>query len=163
VLDCVKARALGEHPASKDPLHLAGQLDLVYFNKGCRMWRLGRRACVADPRRDLERPEFHGLVHGDLEMRDATRHLVECREHRDRIFDGVGRSELRKRAQSHSQGNCKEQASRGDQTISGKSTPLDHAAHDMNRLPTDCSAALVFLSMMALEKWCPQRGITLEP
>jgi hypothetical protein len=114
VLDCVKAGALGKHPAGKDPLHLAGQLDLIHFNKRCRVRRFGRRSRVADPRRDLEGTEFHGLVHGDLEMGDATRHLVERREHSDRIFDRVGLSELRKRAQSQSKGNCKEQAYRGD-------------------------------------------------
>jgi hypothetical protein len=114
VLDCVKAGALGKHPAGKDPLHLAGQLDFIHFNKRCRVRRLGRRSRVADPRRDLERAKFDGLIHGNLEMRDATRHLVQCREHSDRIFDRVGLSEFRKRAQSQSQGNCKEQACRGD-------------------------------------------------
>jgi hypothetical protein len=34
VLDRVKAGAFGEHPASEDPLHLAGELHLVDLDKG---------------------------------------------------------------------------------------------------------------------------------
>jgi len=33
VLDGVKAGALGEHPAGKDPLHLAGELHLVHLDE----------------------------------------------------------------------------------------------------------------------------------
>jgi hypothetical protein len=34
MLDGVKAGALGEHPASEDPLHLTGQLHLVDLDEG---------------------------------------------------------------------------------------------------------------------------------
>jgi hypothetical protein len=87
VLDRVKARAFGEHPASKDALHLAGELHLVDLDEGGGVRRLGRRSRVADPRRHFERAELHRLVHGNLKMRDATRHLVERGEHRDRVLD----------------------------------------------------------------------------
>jgi len=87
VLDGVKTGTLGEHPAGEDALHLAGELHFVDFDEGCGMRRLGRRARVADPRRDLECAELDRLVDGNLEMRDAPRHLVEGGEHRDRVLD----------------------------------------------------------------------------
>jgi hypothetical protein len=33
VLDGVKAGTLGEHPAGKDPLHLAGELYFVHLDE----------------------------------------------------------------------------------------------------------------------------------
>jgi hypothetical protein len=56
--------------------------------------RLGRRAGVADPRRDLQSAELHRLIERYLQMRDAARHLVESGEHRDRILDFVGKCRL---------------------------------------------------------------------
>jgi hypothetical protein len=41
MLDRVKARALGEHPAGKDPLDLARQLGLVDLDERGGMRRLG--------------------------------------------------------------------------------------------------------------------------
>src|SRR5215813_14192038 len=106
------------------------------------MWRLGGRARVADPRRHFEGAKFDCLVDGDLEMRDASRHLVECCEDGDRVLDRVGICKLGRRHQWHSQGNYKEKVAGGDQTLSGKSTHLNHAAHFMNGLLNSCSSSL---------------------
>jgi hypothetical protein len=86
MLDGVKAWALGEHPASKDPLDLAGQLGLVDLDERGGMRRLGRGRGIADPRRHLQRAELDRLVDGDLEMGDAARHLVQSREYGDRVL-----------------------------------------------------------------------------
>jgi hypothetical protein len=94
VLDCVKPGALGEHPAGEDPLNLAGELDLVHFDKGGGMRRLGRGARVAHPRRHLEGAELDRLVNRNLKMRDSSCHLVECREDGDRVLDRVGMREF---------------------------------------------------------------------
>jgi hypothetical protein len=138
----VKPRAFGKHPTGENPLHLSGELDLVHLDKGGGMRRLGGRARVADPRRHFEGPEFDCLVDGDLEMRDASRHLVECCEDGDRVLDRVGICELGRRPQCHSQGNYKEKAAGGDQTLIGKATQLNHAAHFMNWLPNSCPGSL---------------------
>jgi hypothetical protein len=90
VLDGVKAGTLGEHPPREDALHIAGQRHFVDLDEGGGVGRLGRRSGVADSRRDLERAEFHGLIQGNLEMRDAPGHLVEGREHGDRVLDDLG-------------------------------------------------------------------------
>jgi len=42
MLDGVKAWALGEHPAGKDPLDLARQFGLIDLDEGGGVWRLGR-------------------------------------------------------------------------------------------------------------------------
>jgi hypothetical protein len=94
VLDGVKAGAFGEHPAGKDTLHLASELHLVDLDEGGGIRGLGRRSRVADPRRHFQRAERHGLVHGNLEMRDAARHLVERGEHRDRVLERFRRSQI---------------------------------------------------------------------
>jgi hypothetical protein len=93
---------------------------------------------------------------------DASRHLVEGSENRDRILDGVGMSELKGRAERNSQGHCKEEATRGDETVGGPLTPLGHAAHSLNRLPNSRSGGLALLSMMVVKNRCPQFRITLE-
>jgi hypothetical protein len=90
MLDGVKAGAFGEHPAGKDALNLAIQLHLVNLDKRGGVRRLGRRSCVADPRRHLQSTELDRLVDGHLEMGDAPRDLVERGEHRDRILDDLG-------------------------------------------------------------------------
>jgi hypothetical protein len=94
VLNGVKAGAFGEHPAGKDTLHLAGELHLVDLDEGGGIRRLGRGSRVADPWRHFQRAERHGLVDGNLEMRDAARHLVERSEHRDRVLEGFRRSKI---------------------------------------------------------------------
>ena len=90
MLHGVKAGAVGEHPTGEDPLDVAVELDLVDLDEGRGVRRLGGRPGVADPRRDLERSELLRLVDGDLERQDAARHLVERREHRNRVLDLVG-------------------------------------------------------------------------
>ena len=92
MLDGVKAGAFGEHPAGEDALNLAAQLDLIDLDEGCGVRRLGRRARVAHSGRHFEGAELDRLVDGDLKMRDAPGHLVERREHRDRILDRLGMS-----------------------------------------------------------------------
>jgi hypothetical protein len=90
VLDSVKAGALSEHPPRKDALHVAGERDLVDLDEGSGVGRLGRRPRIANPRRDFQRAEFHGLIQRNLEMRDAASHLVEGGEHGDRVLDDLG-------------------------------------------------------------------------
>jgi hypothetical protein len=156
----VKPRAFREHPAGENPLHLTRKLDLIHFYERCGVGRLRGRARVANPGRHLERPELHGLVHGDLEVRDASRHLVEGSENRDRILHRVGVDNGR--AQCHSRGHCKDEAARGAETVGGPITPFDHAVNFLNRLPNSRSGGLVLLSVMALKNRCPQFRITLE-
>jgi hypothetical protein len=98
VLNGVKAGAFGKHPAGEDPLHFAGQLLLVDFDKGGRMRRLGRRAGVADPRRHLERAELDRMVDRNFEMRDAPGHLVEGGEDGNRVLDDIGLGDARAKA-----------------------------------------------------------------
>jgi hypothetical protein len=138
----VKAGALGEHPAGEDPLHLARELDFVHLYEGGGVGSLGRRACVAHARRHLERTELHGLIDGDLEVRDAPRHLVERCEYRDRVLDRVCVGDLRGKSPSHRQEHHKEKTSGDDQAVSGNVTSLDHAAHLLNGVPNDRSGAL---------------------
>jgi hypothetical protein len=52
--------------------------------------RLGRRARVANTRRDLQRAEFDRLIDGNFQMRDAARHFVEGGEDGDLVFVGLG-------------------------------------------------------------------------
>jgi hypothetical protein len=104
VLHGVKTRALGEHPAGKDPLDLARQLGLVDLDERGRVRRLGRRRGVAHPRRHFEGAELDGLVDGNLEMGDAARHLVESGKHGDRVLDGFGES--RRRTGRTERGDC---------------------------------------------------------
>jgi hypothetical protein len=107
VLDGVKAGAFGEHPAGKDTLHLAGELHLVDLDEGGGIRGLGRRSRVADPRRHFQRAECDGLVHGNFEMRDAARHLVERGEHRDRVLEGFRRSQIHLEPGRQSEGGDK--------------------------------------------------------
>ena len=143
----MKSRAFREHPAGENPLHLARKLNLIHFYERRGVRRFGRRARVANPGRHLERSELDGLVHGDLEVRDASRHLVEGSENRDRILDRVGVDNGR--VQCHSRGYCKEEAAHSDETVGGPLTPFGHAAYFLNRLPNSRSGGLVLLSVMA--------------
>ena len=72
MLDGVKARALGEHPAGEDPLHLARQLRLrpPRQRSGVFLRRLGRGTHNADTRRHLVRAERYGLIDRNFEMGD---------------------------------------------------------------------------------------------
>jgi hypothetical protein len=90
VLHGVKPRALGEHPAGENPLHLALEIDLVDLNEGGGVGRLGGRRRVAHPWRHFQRTELDCLINGDLEVRDAPRDLVEGGKHSDRVLDRVG-------------------------------------------------------------------------
>jgi hypothetical protein len=90
MLHSVKAGAVGKHPTGKDPLDVAVELDLVDLDERRGVRRFRGRPRVADPRRDLERTELLRLIDGDLERPDAARHLVEGREHRNRVLDFFG-------------------------------------------------------------------------
>jgi hypothetical protein len=91
VLDGVKAGTLGEHPAGKDSLHLAGELYFVNLDEGGGARLLRRRAAVAYARRHLERAELHRVVDGNLKMRNPPGDLVEGGEDGDRVLDDFGR------------------------------------------------------------------------
>jgi hypothetical protein len=95
VLDGVKTGAFGEHPAGEDTMHLARERGFVDLDKGCGARRLGRRAGIADPRRHFERAELDRLVHGDFQMVDAPRDLVQSGEHRDLIPNDLGMGRAR--------------------------------------------------------------------
>jgi hypothetical protein len=101
MLDRVKAGTLGKHPAGEDALLLAGQLDLIDFDEGGGVGRLGRRTRVAHARRYLERAELDGLVDGDFEMRDAPRDLVEGGKHGRLVLDLLGLRRSRLQPGSH--------------------------------------------------------------
>ncbi len=91
MLDGVKAGTLGEHPAGEEALLLARQLHLVNLDEGYGVRLLGRWPRVANARRHLQRAELDRVVHGDFEVLDAARHLVERGEHGDLVLDlGVG-------------------------------------------------------------------------
>jgi hypothetical protein len=158
----VKAGALGEHPAGENPLHLAGELHFVHLYEGGGVGSLGRRPGVAYARRHLERTELHGLIDGDLKMGDASRHLVERCEHRDRVLDRVCVGDLRGKSPRHRRGHRKEETSRDDQPVSGNVTSLDHAAHLLNGVLNDRSGAPLLLSMIFSQNRCPLFRIMLQ-
>ena len=107
MLDGVKARALGEHPAGEDTLHLARQLHLVHLDEGCGVRRLGRRTRIANPRRHFQRAERDGLIDRTLEMGDAARYLVERGEHRDWVLDDFRICEIDREPRSQREGHDK--------------------------------------------------------
>jgi hypothetical protein len=98
VLDGVKAGALGEHPAGKDPLHLAGKLHFIHLDERCGARLLRRRAGVAHARRHFERAELHRVVDGDFEMRNPPRDLVESGEDGDWVLDDFSGGRARVKA-----------------------------------------------------------------
>jgi hypothetical protein len=113
VLDGVKAGAFGEHPAGKDPLHLARELHLVDLDEGGRVGLLGRRTGIAHARRHFEGAELDRLVDGDLEMGDAPRNLVEGGEDRDRVPHDLGTDRARGERGGEPQGErCERHSSR---------------------------------------------------
>jgi len=134
VLDGVKAGALGKHPASEDPLHLARQLDLVDLDEGRGVRRIGRRARVAHPRRHLKSAELDGLIYRDLQVRDASRHLVEGGEHGDRVLDRFGGREACRGPAGHRESHQQEGKSGADRAARLRLISLHHAAHLMNGL-----------------------------
>jgi hypothetical protein len=99
VLHGVKAGTLGEHPARKDPLHLAGKLHFVNLDEGGGARLLRRRAAVAHPRRHLERAEFHRVVDGNFQMRNPPGDLVQSGEDGDRVLDDFSRGGARVKQQ----------------------------------------------------------------
>jgi len=85
VLDGVNAGALCEHPSGEDALFGFVELHLVHLDERRCDRLLRRRARVADPRRDFQPAEIHGLVDGDLQRLNARGDLVERGEHRDLV------------------------------------------------------------------------------
>ena len=78
MLDAVQAGARREHPAGKDPLHLALQRDLVDLDKGVGVGGFGRRPRVAGVGLDPQRAELNGLADILVEIDDAPGDLVEA-------------------------------------------------------------------------------------
>jgi hypothetical protein len=103
MLDGVKPGAFGEHPAGKDPLLLAAELDLVHLDERGGVGCLGGRAGIADPWRHLQSAELHRLIDGNLEMRDPPRDLVEGGEHGDLVLDDLGLRQLRRQSRRQGQ------------------------------------------------------------
>ena len=90
MLDAVQARTVGEHPARENALDLLLLVDFVDLGEGVGLRRIGRRAGIADARRDLQGAELHRLVDRHFERNDAAGDLVEAVEDGDRIADLVG-------------------------------------------------------------------------
>ena len=90
MLDAVQARRVGEHPARENALGLLLLVDFVDLGEGVGLRRIGRRAGIADARRDLQRAELHRLVDRHFERDDAAGDLVEAVEDGDGIADLVG-------------------------------------------------------------------------
>jgi hypothetical protein len=143
VLDGVKAGAFGEHPAGEDALHLAGELHLVDLDEGSRVRRFRRRTRVADPWGHFQRAELHGLIHGDFEVGNAARHLVEGGEYGDRILDGLCLGEARgKQSNDHAGQQPRESHAHGaGRAACPHIVSLHHAAHNMNEPLDDRSGA----------------------
>jgi hypothetical protein len=148
VLHGVKARTLGEHPASEDSLDLSRQLHLVNLDEGGCVWRLGRRRRIAHSRRHLQRAELNRLVDRNLEMGNAPRNLVEGGEHGDRVLDRLGQSEARRSAGDR-QANRKEHNCRG--AWSGNLfNSSHHSAHLVNGQFSFRSGALLAWSLIGV-------------
>src|SRR5664279_795255 len=89
MLDSVEARAIGEHPAGKDPLIRLVDVDLVDLGEHVGLRRLGRGAGIADAGGNLQRAELNGFVGRDLKRNDAPGDLVEAGEDRRWMLDLV--------------------------------------------------------------------------
>ncbi len=76
-----------EHPARKDALHFATQRDFIDLHERIGVGRLGGRPRVADPRRDLKRPELDGFANRGVERNRTARDLVQACKHRAGVFD----------------------------------------------------------------------------
>ena len=87
MLDAVQAGACREHPAGKDPLHLALQRDLVDLDKGISVGGFGGRARVAGVGLDAQRAKLNGLADILVEIDDAPGDLVEAGETRLLVDD----------------------------------------------------------------------------
>jgi len=87
MLERRERRALREHPAAEEMLHVGVGLALrprfVDLQERRRVGRLLRRLLVASPRGDDERAETHGLIERRFHGRDPRRGLVEPLQHRD--------------------------------------------------------------------------------
>jgi hypothetical protein len=140
VLDGVKARAVGEHPTGKDALHLAGELHLIDFDEGRSVRRLSGRTRVAGARRHFKRAELHRLIYGDFEMGDAARHLVEGREHGNRILDDLGLGARRSQAHQRQEQEQEEALAHG---AAASLTSFLQAACDLKGYCHRCSGALL--------------------
>ena len=87
MLDAVQAGACREHPARKNPLHLALQRDLVDLDKGVGIGGFGGRTGVAGVGLDAQRAELDGLADILVEIDDAAGDLVEARKARLLVDD----------------------------------------------------------------------------
>ena len=87
MLDAGQPRARREHPARKNPLHLALQRDLVDLDEGVGVGGFRGGARVAGLRLHPQRAELHGLGHVHVELDDAAGDLVESGEHRLLVDD----------------------------------------------------------------------------
>jgi hypothetical protein len=138
MLDGVKARAFGEHPAGEDPLHVAVELDLVNLDEGGGVGRLGRWAGVAHAGRDFQGAKRDGLIDRNFEMGNASCHLVEGGKHGNLVFDDLGMG----RARCEHEGERREGKSRACQAQRLRFPSFDHATRLLNR-PVDCRRGIV--------------------
>lgn len=123
----MKPGALGEHPTGEDALLLAGELDLIHLDERGRIRWLRRRTRVAHPGRHFQRAEFDGLIHGDFQVGDAPRDLVERGKHGDLILDSfrvTGTGRQGEHAGQYNQGRGAEGQSSAESAVF-----LHHAAH----------------------------------
>jgi len=129
MLDGVKAGAFGEHPACEDAVLVARELDLVDLHERGRVRRLGRRARIANARRNLQRAEFDCLIDGHFQMRDAARHFVEGGEDGDLVLDGLGMESLTRQRHGACRNRCQKRSADKPPPIHGDPFASHHAAH----------------------------------
>src|ERR1700722_2881989 len=87
MLDTVQAGARREHPARKNPLHLALQRNLIDLDKSVGVGGLGGRARIAGVGLHAQRAELDRLADVFVEIDDAARDLVEARKARLLVDD----------------------------------------------------------------------------
>ncbi len=143
MLDGVKARAFGEHPACEDPLHIAVELDLVDLDEGGGVGRLCRRAGVANSGRYFKGAKRDGLINRNFEMGNASCHLVEGGKHGNLVLDDLGMG----RARCECDGERREGKSRAQQAHCLCFPSFDHATRLLNR-PVDCRCGIVLAVCM---------------
>ena len=95
MLDGVKARAFGEHPASEDTLHVAVELYLVNLDEGGGVGHLGRRTGIANSGGYFEGAKRDGLIDRNFEMGNASCDLVEGGKHGNLVLDDFGMDRAR--------------------------------------------------------------------
>jgi hypothetical protein len=143
MLDGVKARAFGKHPAGEDTLHVAVELDLVNLDKGGGVGRLGRRTGVANAGGYFEGAKRDGLINRNFEMGNAAGDLIEGGKHGNLVLDDLGMD----RTRCEHDGERREGKSRAQPAHRPCFPAFDHATRLLHR-PVDCRYGIVLAVCM---------------